>query len=254
MKLGAQLYTLRNFIQNEKDVDTSFGKVAEMGYKTVQVSAIGPIKPEIVREKAEKHGLEIVLTHIPADRILYDTENVIKDHDILGCKYIGLGAMPEKYRDPQWIHQFHADFIEPAKKIADAGKLFMYHNHNFEFGKINGKRILDIICEDFKPNEMGITLDTYWVQAGGADIMDVIDQLHDRIPCVHYKDMAVDGWTPIMAPCMEGNINFAKITDKLLEYGQTEHVLVEQDTCLESPFVCLKKSYDNLMSLGKFEE
>lgn len=253
MKLGAQLYTLRNFIQTEKDIDLTLQKVAKIGYKTIQVSAMGPIAPEKLREISEKHGLEIVLTHIPAERILNDVDGVIKEHEILGCKYIGLGAMPEKYRDPRWLEQFKADFIEPAKKIAASGKLFMYHNHNFEFQKINGKRIIETLIEDFAPDEMGFTLDTYWVQAAGADIMDWIEKLGGRIPCVHYKDMEVDGWNAIMAPCMEGNINFAKITDKLLEIGKTEHVLVEQDTCRESAFVCLEKSYNNLMNLNKFE-
>lgn len=253
LKLGAQLYTLRNFIQCEKDIDISLQKVAEIGYKTVQVSAIGPIKPERLRELCDKHGLEIVLTHTAPERILNDTENVIREHDILGCKYIGIGAMPEKYRDSIWISQFKKDFGEAAKKIAASGKLLMYHNHNFEFQKFNGKRIIETLMEDFAPDELGFTLDTFWVQAAGADIMDWLDILGDRIPCVHYKDMDVEGFQHIMAPCMEGNINFAKITDKLLEIGKTEHVLVEQDICKGSPFDCLETSYKNLMGLGKFE-
>ncbi len=51
MKIGAQLYTLRNYTQNEKDFAFSIEKVAKMGYETVQISAIGKdIKPQRVRE------------------------------------------------------------------------------------------------------------------------------------------------------------------------------------------------------------
>ena len=32
MKLGAQLYTLREYTQNEKDLDYSLGRVSEMGF------------------------------------------------------------------------------------------------------------------------------------------------------------------------------------------------------------------------------
>ena len=97
MTLGAQLFTLREYTQTEKDLDYSLGRVAEMGYKTVQISAIGPIAPEKVRELCDKHGLQIVLTHTNQDRILNDTETVIKEHDIMGCDYIGIGMMPRKY-------------------------------------------------------------------------------------------------------------------------------------------------------------
>lgn len=137
MKTGAQLYTVRAYTQNEKDFSCTIGKIAEMGYKTVQISGIGKdIRPERVREICDGAGLEIVLTHSDVNRILNDTENLIKEHDILGSRYIGLGAMPDKYRTKEWITHFMDDFREPAKKIADAGKLLMYHNHNFEFQKL----------------------------------------------------------------------------------------------------------------------
>ena len=45
-------------------------------------------------------------------------------------------------------------------------------------------------------------------------------------------------------------MNFKGIMNKLTELGTTKYALVEQDTCYESPFICLKKSYDFLSSLG----
>ena len=84
MIIGAQLFTLRNYIQNEKDFRFTVKKVAEMGYKTVQISAVGPIKPEILRDACDEAGLKIVLTHSNPDRILNDTEALIQEHDILG--------------------------------------------------------------------------------------------------------------------------------------------------------------------------
>lgn len=256
MKTGAQLYTLRAYTQNEKDFVRSIKKVAEIGYKTVQISAVGKeIRPERIREICDSEGLEIVLTHSDPNRILYDTEKLIEEHDVMGCKYIGLGSMPDKYRSPEWLMRFAEDFKEPAKKIADAGKLLMYHNHNFEFRKCKAegteqeKRIIEYLMEWFTPQELGFTLDTYWVQAAGADVCQWIGMLSDRIPCVHLKDMMVgkDGVT--MAPVMEGNLNFGGIL-KALEGTSCEYMLVEQDVCQGSPFDCLKMSYDNLAAAG----
>ncbi len=250
MKLGAQLYTLRTYIQNDKDFCYTAKKVAEMGYTTIQISAIGKdIPAQRIKEICDSLSLEIVLTHSDVNRILYDTDNLIKEHEIMGCKHIGLGAMPDKYRTPHWITHFAEDFKEPAKKIAAAGKLFMYHNHHFEFEKFNGKYAIDYLLEAFTPEEMGITLDTYWVQAAGGDVCHWIKVLKERLSCVHLKDMAVVNGVPVMAPVLEGNINFPAVLKKL-EETNCEYLLVEQDTCLGSPFDCLKLSYDNLSKLG----
>lgn len=251
MKIGAQLFTLRNYIQNEKDLSFTLKKVAEMGYQTVQISGIGPIKPEIVREACDEQGLQIVLTHSNPERILHDTDALIREHDIMGCDYIGLGIMPEKYRTAEWLEHFAMDFREPAKKIAAAGKLLMYHNHNIEFEMRGEKRIMETLMESFSPDEMGFTLDTYWVQAAGADIYQWIDLLKDRLPCVHLKDMAVKNWSQQMAAVGSGNMNFPEIMKALENAGSVRYALVEQDDCHgENPFDCLQQSYTYLKKLG----
>lgn len=256
MKTGAQLFTLRAYTQNERDFARSMKRVAQIGYKTVQISAVGrDIRPERIREICDEEGLEIVLTHSDPNRILYDTDRLIAEHDIMGCKYIGLGAMPDKYRTPEWLANFAEDYREPAKKIAAAGKLLMYHNHNFEFRKVKAegadepKRIIEYLCDWFAPDELGFTLDTYWVQAAGADVCHWIGLLQDRIPCVHLKDMAMSAEGSVMAPVMEGNLNFDAILKKL-EGTSCKYLLVEQDICQGSPFDCLKLSYDNLAAAG----
>ena len=47
--IGAQTFTLRTFMQNERDIRRSLKLVGEMGYKTVQISGIGPIDPHVLR-------------------------------------------------------------------------------------------------------------------------------------------------------------------------------------------------------------
>lgn len=255
--IGAQLYTLRTFMQNETDIRRSLRKVAEIGYTTVQVSGVASIDPHILRDICDENGLKIVLTHHPEQRILYDTDALIKDHDILGCDYIGIGGMPERYRStaPEWVDYFAKDFETAAKKMRDAGKLLMYHNHDFEFEKMpDGRMFIDVLMDGLPSDLMGFTLDTFWLQAAGCDVIDWLERLKDRIPCVHLKDMTV-GATPNgrerrMAPVGEGNMNFKGIMKKLDELGTTKYALVEQDTCYESPFTCMKKSYDNLVKLG----
>lgn len=251
MKIGAQLFTVRMFIQTREDFQETIRRIADMGYHYVQLSGMGnEITAEFAKEVCDKYGVKIVLTHVNADRILYDTETLIKEHKVMGCQYIGLGCMPEKYHDSEWIARFVKDFQKPARKIKEAGMLLMYHNHDLEFEKVNGKFLMEILLENFAPDELGITLDTYWVQTAGADVIEWVERCKGRIPCAHLKDrMVLPGREEVMAPVMEGAMNFRGIL-KALEKSGCQYALVEQDSCMQSPFLCLKKSYENLSSLG----
>ena len=125
MLLGAQTYTIRAYTQNERDFREAMRRVAAIGYKTVQLSAVGPMAPQLMRDICDENGLQIVLTHTNPERMLTDPDAVIRDHEIMGCKYIGIGGMPDRYRNAGWVDRFAKDFEVPAKKMRDAGKLLM---------------------------------------------------------------------------------------------------------------------------------
>lgn len=252
MRLGAQSYTIRDFTQNETDFRASMKRLAGIGYTTVQLSAVGPILPEVMREACDEAGLQIVLTHTNPDRMLRETEAVIREHEALGCDYIGIGMMPERYRSAARVSRFVEDYLTPAMKMRDAGKLLMYHHHAMEWERVTpDKTMLDVILEKMPQEVLGITLDTYWVQAAGADVCDTIQALKDRIPCVHLKDMAIKGFEQRMAVVGEGNLPFKKILNLLKAQGTTKYLLVEQDNSYgEDPFACLKRSYEFLKGEG----
>ena len=71
-----------------------------MGYRTVQISAVGRnIPAKTIKKLCDDCGLSIVLTHTDVERMLGDIDGVIEDHEIMDCPYIGIGAMPERYRN-----------------------------------------------------------------------------------------------------------------------------------------------------------
>ena len=56
MKIGAQLFTIRNFTQTETDFARAMEKIAKIGYQVVQVSGIGPIEAKKVKAGLPQHG------------------------------------------------------------------------------------------------------------------------------------------------------------------------------------------------------
>ena len=247
MEIGAQFYTVRQTCQNLDDFAVTLKKVADIGYRNVQISGTCPYPAEWLKEQLERNGLKCVLTQIPVPRLTGELEQVIEDHRVFDCPYIGLGWWafdPEKNMSyDQWMETFPPI----AEKIAAGGKLFMYHNHDQEFKKYEGKLILERLADEVPADRMGFTLDTFWVQAGGADPAQWLERLSGRIPCIHLKDYA---YGRQMAVVGEGNINFARVFEKA-EAGGTRYMLVEQDDCHgEDPIECLRRSYEYLRSWG----
>lgn len=246
MRIGAQFYTLRDFCKTPEGLAESLARVAEIGYTTVQISGTCAYAPEWLNAELKKNGLKCVLTHIPAQRIANETETVAREHDVFGCKYVGLGHYAFELNAAS-VQKFADTFLSAAKVLKEKNKYFMYHNHNGEFRRVDGKLILQSLIEMIPAEYMGITFDTYWAQVAGADPAEWLEKLAGRIPCIHLKDCA---FGQQMAVVGEGNINFDRVF-QMAEAGGTEYMLVEQDDCNgENPFDCLKRSYDYLTACG----
>ena len=72
-----------------------------------------------------------------------------------------------------------------AKKL---GITLLYHNHDFEFLKIDGKYALDILYDSVPADLLQTELDTCWVNVGGENPADYIRKYSGRSPVVHLKD------------------------------------------------------------------
>jgi len=250
MKIAAQLYTVRDFTQTPAEIEKTLKKVKEIGYDAVQVSGFGPIEAEKLKELVDEIGLKICATHISFDRLKNDLDNVIKEHKLWNCRQVGLGIMPEEYRSSaDGIREFLREIAPVAKKLKENELQFIYHNHNVEFAKYGDQTGMDILFEESDPDYFDFEIDTYWIQAGGADPAEWIKKVKNRMDVVHFKDMTVDGWDPQMAEVGEGNLNWTRII-KACRDNQVEWACVEQDVCQRDPFESLDISLQNLQKIG----
>ena len=245
MQIGAQFYTVRNQCQTLDDFALTLRKVADIGYKTVQISGTCPYDAQWLKAQLAANDLQCVLTHIPVPRLVGETQQVIADHHVFGCENIGLGWYA--FNETDTYEAFMATYPQVARAIRDGGKYFMYHNHDQEFKKVGGKLILEKLAEEIPADVMGFTLDTFWIQAGGGDPAQWVKNLAGRVPVIHLKDYA---YGRKMAVVGEGNINFDRVFSAAEESG-TKYMLVEQDDCNgEDPIECLRRSYEYLKACG----
>lgn len=250
-KIAAQLYTIRDFTKTPDDLDRSMKRIKEIGYKAVQVSGIGPMEHQQVKDIMDSHGLTICATHVSFASMQENLDDVIKQHKIWDCKYVGVGSMPGEYQSGKEGYQaFAKEASEIGRRLADNGLQFIYHNHHFEFMKFDGILGMDILLNESDPETFGFEIDTYWVHAGGANPVDWINKVGDRMQVIHYKDMAISkDVNQIMAEVGEGNLNWPDIIDASIK-NKIEWAAVEQDICQRDPFESLEISFRNLQRFG----
>ena len=128
MNAGLNLYSIRNFLDTEENFLSAMLKLKEMGYSYMQFSG-APFDAERIKRVSEASGLPFVLTHVPMDRILNDTDALMAEHALFGCKNIGLGMMPkEALADENKCRETIAALEDAAIRMAEKGfKLFYHH-------------------------------------------------------------------------------------------------------------------------------
>ena len=255
IKLGAQLYTLRDYIKTYEDCEATFKYLNDIGINVIQISGIGPIPAEKVAYLVEKYNMDVCVTHTSFDRMRTDLDAVMKEHKMLGCDTLGIGGMPEEFRkDAESLNEFIKITSEIGKRMHDNGLQFAYHNHAFEFSKLdNGRRIFDVLIEDTKPEEFSFIGDTYWFQFGGVNPCDYIKKIENRMKVCHFKDYGITDHTPKFVEIGTGNLNLDDIYNTCKSTG-VKYIVIEQDICEIDPRESMAISYRNLVDIAKRNE
>jgi len=249
--IGAQLYTLREYEKTMPEIAKTLKKVADIGYKTVQVSGFGAADSKDVAKAADDAGLQIVSTHTAWSLFLNELDEVIAEHKLWKCSHPAIGGLPEDYFCQDGIKRFLDELSPIAARLNKEGMDFSYHNHNHELAKYGNKTWLASIYDNSDPSVLKAEIDTYWITAGGGDPADWVKRCAGRIPLLHCKDMMVTKEREQrFSEIGEGNLNWKAIL-KQAEQGGVEYLLVEQDNCYgRDPFESLAISYKNLASWG----
>lgn len=245
-RIGAQLYTLRDYGKTEEQLDETFAKLKEIGYKTVQVSGMPELTGSQVRKACDKYGLEPIVTHRGYDEYVHKTDDVIKYHEELGCNICGIGSMPYNFANPDGVLEFIENMKPAVEAVRKSGRSFVYHNHAFEFQKFDGKYIMDTLIEK---TDFDFVVDVYWLAYAGINPAKFIRSIGKRAKIIHFKDLAIVNNEIVMAEVLEGNLDFDEIISACDDAGSMA-AFVEQDICRRNPFDSLKISYENLKAKG----
>jgi len=245
-KIALQLYTVRESMK--KDFVGTLKEVSQMGYKGVELAGFGGMTAKELRALLDDLGLIAVSGHTNMDAVGKSMEQTLNDFVTLGASYLGVAWVGEEWRTEQGWHRAARLMEKAAMEAVKHDITFFYHNHAFEFEKINGKNGMDILLESADPSLVKWEEDVYWVQKGGESAVGYMNKYAGRTPLIHIKDMTADE-SKTFEIIGDGIIDF----DAVFKAGDANGVdwyIVEQDQCPKGEVESARRSYQNIVARG----
>ena len=241
--IGLQLYTIRDAMAS--DVPGSLKRVAEIGYKYLELAGYGDGKfygyaPADFKKLVEDLGMVVLSSHTQVEAEGITLENAKKmadDHAALQVKYcLQPWVVPEARTTIASYQKMAADWNKVGQIMKDVGIQFGYHNHNFEFDTVEGKiPYTDIFMVELDKDLVTMELDLFWTTKAGQDPVELIKKYPGRFQLFHMKDMftreapffTTDG-VQDFAPVGAGVIDFKSIL-AVKDIAGLKYLVVEQD-------------------------
>jgi sugar phosphate isomerase/epimerase len=174
-------------------------ELAELGLSapSTHAAVLGSEDQESLFESAATYGVQTVIDPHRAAEHWQDLDSIRRTADLLN---------------------------EAAATAARHGVRMGYHNHAHEITpRFDGRTALEVLTDTLDPT-VRLEVDTYWAAVGGADPVQLISALGDRVFAVHLKDGPRSGETEKQKPLGQGEIDVDAIIEASedLELGVIE--------------------------------
>ena len=249
-KIALEIYTIRDWLKNEKDFAEAMAKTRAAGYQAVELAGVSPDIPvKTIKQILDDTGLVCMATQAGLDKLTDGLSATIEDLQTLDCTHTALASGPADMRSREGYLELARTLTESGRKLAEHGIKLAYHNHAFEFERYGDRTGFEILYDESDPAYLEAKIDTAWVQKGGADVVEWIKRLGDRMSVIHLKDYTIVDNEITLTEVGDGNLNWPGII-KACNDADVRWFVVEQDRCRSDPFESIKISYDNLVAMG----
>ena len=268
LPVAVQIFSVRE--NAKEDLRGTLEKIKEMGYDGVEFAGLYGNSPADIKAMCDEIGLVPISAHVPYLDMMGAPRGILKKYQEIGCKYVVVPYLTEDYRPEGGNFGEVIENVKMLGKVAkEMGMQMLYHNHDFEFVKIDGKYALDLLYEEVPAEYLQTELDTCWVNIGGEVPAEYIMKYAGRAPVVHLKDfygeksenmyelIGIKSDKPQrpsnfeFRPVGSGLQNFPAILEAAEKAGAS-WVVVEQDkpSMDLTPLECIQKSREYLRTLG----
>ncbi|TAL42311.1 MAG: sugar phosphate isomerase/epimerase [Chitinophagaceae bacterium] len=250
--LNVQLYTIRDAVS--KNLEGALEQLAGLGYKNIELygyngTFFGKTTSEFKTILANT-GIKVLSSHhttgmaMKGKGTLTDGwDKAIEDIHALGADYMVCAYLFPNERTPDVYKSLPAMLEKAGTATKAAGIQFAYHNHDFEFEKLDDTLVYDFLLTNTPSDLVKMEMDLYWISKAGHDPVQYFEKYPGRFAMWHVKDM--EAGTKAITEVGNGTIDFNRIFAARKKAG-LKYWFVEQDTSKRDMFESLKISRDYL--------
>jgi sugar phosphate isomerase/epimerase len=247
--VSVQMYTVRD--KSEKDFRGTLAAVAKIGFKAVELAGTFGMAAADLKSYLDSLGLRVSGTHTGIDQLEGDNfQKTVDYYRTVGCKFIVCPWWPKERRQTLADWQASSRLLDTiGGRLREAGFVFCYHNHDFEFQKVGDQTGWELLFGGTNPQNLGSEMDVFWIRFAGLDPTSLIRQYAGRVHLLHVKDMAA-GPEKKFANVGTGIIDWQPTLKTATECGTSWFVIEQDNTYGQDSLEAVKVGLDNLKKLG----
>jgi sugar phosphate isomerase/epimerase len=248
--IGLQLYSLREMVKDD-GIQAVLKTVAKMGYKNLETAGydngkVYGLAPAEFKKIVTDLGMKCTSAHLGQTyskdkeaEVMSWWDQAVDAHNQLGVKYIIQPWMPVDDATTLDDLKMYCDyFTTVGYKTAAASIAFGYHNHSFEWRKIDGQLIFDFLLDNVSRNHVCFELDVYWCQVGGGNPVSYLKDRPGQFKAVHIKDEKEIG--------VSGRMDFKSIFDQMYANNIKDWYVEVEEYTNNDPVASVQQSFDYL--------
>lgn len=256
LKIGLQMYTVRNQMATLDEFKATLDKLAEIGIDHLQMGIPSYLTAQEL--KALLNSYKMTMDSVGFSSGSNNFEESINNAKILSTTLVQTGSIPASMRsDADGYKRFSEQLNREGAVFAAEGMKYIYHFHAFEFVSFGNIRGIDIMLNETDKDKVFFEPDVFWLTNAGTEPSVSLKMFEGRTQWIHVKDYAIMQLKGIIesvpycfAPVGTGNLNWSGIFKSAIEMGVYEFI-IEQDECQIDVFESIKLSYNFLKkSLG----
>lgn len=188
------------------------------------------------QQLVQEAELQVVSLHKDLGSIQRDVQGAVKEARKYHTSYMVITGMYRfDYRDKTKVEELCVQMNEAGRQLKEEGIHLLYHNHNYEFQKVDEHRTAyDFIVEHTDPAYLNFELDSYWPTEAGVCALDLMKQLDRRMKLYHINDRGTKLQKPMMTPILTsdscelgyGNMNLKALCNQALAV-EVESIILE---------------------------
>jgi sugar phosphate isomerase/epimerase len=229
-ELSIQLYSLRHY----GDLESQLAGLAKIGFRRVEITGGHLENAADTRSRLGAYGISAPTGHVTMAMLRERLDWVAEQAHIIGMEELYMPALPDTERTmaPDGWRRAGAELGWMAARLKAHGLALGYHNHDWELKPFpDGSTPLAHFFAGADGSPLTFEADLAWILRGGADPLETITPLKERLTAVHVKDVAApgdkldeDGWAYIG----EGTMDWPDLWRKSLELG-AKWMILEHD-------------------------